>query len=185
MQKELYIIIYTRVLYVVITCPLISSIYLPPYHHSSLPFHQTLFNPHPQFNSNKRKREYIKKKKMSTPQTRQTYRSLLRLIPRRRFTPISQNPNPNTPYKPTPLHTRLRTLYRTPSASEEIQQSRLQEAEQMATYATAQMKYAVLLERYNPGMSLDEQERIRLTARRVGLDLPVMNEEDGSGRKEE
>ena len=32
--------------------------------------------------------------------------------------------------------------------------------------------YATLLERYNPGMSMDEEERVRLTARRVGMDLP-------------
>ena len=33
--------------------------------------------------------------------------------------------------------------------------------------------YATLLERYDPGMGMDEEERIRLTARRVGMDLPV------------
>jgi ATP synthase assembly factor FMC1, mitochondrial len=32
--------------------------------------------------------------------------------------------------------------------------------------------YATLLERYNPGMGMDEEERVRLTARRVGMDLP-------------
>lgn len=32
--------------------------------------------------------------------------------------------------------------------------------------------YATLLERYNPGMEMDEEERVRLTARRVGMDLP-------------
>ena len=32
--------------------------------------------------------------------------------------------------------------------------------------------YATLLERYNPGMSMDEEERVRLTARRVGMELP-------------
>lgn len=32
--------------------------------------------------------------------------------------------------------------------------------------------YATLLERYNPGMNMDEEERVRLTARRVGMDLP-------------
>ena len=32
--------------------------------------------------------------------------------------------------------------------------------------------YATLLERYNPGMSMEEEERVRLTARRVGMDLP-------------
>lgn len=32
--------------------------------------------------------------------------------------------------------------------------------------------YATLLERYNPGMNMDEEERVRLTARRVGMELP-------------
>lgn len=32
--------------------------------------------------------------------------------------------------------------------------------------------YATLLERYNPGMNMEEEERVRLTARRVGMDLP-------------
>lgn len=32
--------------------------------------------------------------------------------------------------------------------------------------------YATLLERYNPGMSMDEEEKVRLSARRVGMDLP-------------
>lgn len=32
--------------------------------------------------------------------------------------------------------------------------------------------YATLLERYNPGMSMTEEDKVRLTARRVGMDLP-------------
>ena len=51
--------------------------------------------------------------------------------------------------------------------------------------------YATLLERYNPGMNMDEEERVRLTARRVGMDLPEefsyagSGEDSGSGRKQE
>ena len=33
--------------------------------------------------------------------------------------------------------------------------------------------YLSLVERYNPGMNMNEEERVRLTARRVGMDLPV------------
>jgi hypothetical protein len=33
--------------------------------------------------------------------------------------------------------------------------------------------YATLLERYNPGMNMEEEERVKLTARRVGMELPV------------
>ena len=40
-------------------------------------------------------------------------------------------------------------------------------------YLRAQRQYAILLERYNPGMGMDEEERVRLSARRVGMDLPV------------
>ena len=32
--------------------------------------------------------------------------------------------------------------------------------------------YATLLERYNPGMSMDEEERVKLTMKRVGMDAP-------------
>ena len=39
-------------------------------------------------------------------------------------------------------------------------------------YLKSQRMYNTLLERYNPGMNMDEEERVRLTARRVGLDLP-------------
>lgn len=124
---------------------------------------------------------------MTTPQTRTAYRALLRELPRRNKTRLLAVP-------PTPLHQRLRDMFRTPSstttttstspprqpqasteteAQTETVSDRVQEAEQLAAYARAQRTYATLLERYNPGISVvDQQERIRLTARRVGMDLP-------------
>ncbi|KKK24373.1 hypothetical protein ARAM_000857 [Aspergillus rambellii] len=63
--------------------------------------------------------------------------------------------------------------------AEELLLRRVQEAEQFAVYARAQRTYAMLVERYNPGSAMDEEERIRLTARRVGLDLPVEAEKEG------
>lgn len=33
--------------------------------------------------------------------------------------------------------------------------------------------YATLIERYNPGIGMSGEERVRLTARRVGMDLPI------------
>jgi hypothetical protein len=47
------------------------------------------------------------------------------------------------------------------------------EAEQFVAYLRAQRQYGVLLGRYNPGMNMNDEERVRLTARRVGLDLPI------------
>ncbi|KAJ5601004.1 hypothetical protein N7510_010538 [Penicillium lagena] len=126
-----------------------------------------------------------------TLRTRTVYRALLRELPRRHLS------------TPSPLHQRLRQLFRaettapstssptptqsaqaeptftlpfsTPSTTEE-RALRIQEAEQLAQYARAQRSYAALLERYNPGMDMDEEERVRLTARRVGFDLPVVKE---------
>ncbi|PYH96337.1 hypothetical protein BO71DRAFT_428079 [Aspergillus ellipticus CBS 707.79] len=109
---------------------------------------------------------------------KQTYRSLLRELPRRTLS------------TPTPLQQRIRELYQRPTtgttgkagsagAAEEedgVAQRRSAEAAQFAKYAAAQRTYAELVERYNPGMTLEEAERIRLTARRVGWDLPVESE---------
>lgn len=48
--------------------------------------------------------------------------------------------------------------------------------------------YAMLLDRYNPGMEMDDEERVRLTARRVGMELPDdvdLSEDGGEGGKKE
>lgn len=136
-----------------------------------------------------------------TTQVRHTYRALLRELPRKSLS------------TPSPLHQRLRAVFRaedqkpsTPSAPSPSQTStiassthpiafsipasaeeralRVQEAGQLAQYARAQRVYVELLERYNPGMNLDEEERIRLTARRVGMELPVLHEEGAEERQE-
>jgi hypothetical protein len=38
--------------------------------------------------------------------------------------------------------------------------------------------YVTLVERYNPGMDMTQDERIRLTARRVGMDLPTIKKHE-------
>jgi ATP synthase assembly factor FMC1 len=48
-----------------------------------------------------------------------------------------------------------------------------QHADQYIQYIRAQRMYVTLLERYNPGMGMDEEERVRLSARRVGMNMPV------------
>ncbi|KAJ5788559.1 hypothetical protein N7457_003549 [Penicillium paradoxum] len=115
---------------------------------------------------------------MSQVQARATYRALLRELPRRSSTP-------------SPLHQRLQNIFRSVPASqtaasafsipktEEERTLRVQEADQFAQYARAQRVYCELLERYNPGMTMDEEEKIRLTARRVGFDLPDLHTPEG------
>jgi hypothetical protein len=106
-----------------------------------------------------------------TPPLRSTYRAILRELPRRTLS------------NPTPLQQRIREAFRTGTSKQAADphfEQRLQEAEQMAQYARAQRTYAALVERYNPGMTMTEKEKIRLTARRVGFDLPIA----GEGAKE-
>ena len=86
---------------------------------------------------------------------RSLYRSLLRELPHR---PLST---------PSPIQQRIRNTISSKSIPVQVE-----EAEQYIQYVKAQRMYATLLERYNPGMSMDEEEKVRLTARRVGMDLP-------------
>ncbi|KAK4060086.1 hypothetical protein Trihar35433_10318 [Trichoderma harzianum] len=103
---------------------------------------------------------------------RAIYRSLLRELPPR---PILSSPR-------TPLHRRIRSSFvDSPSPSSSSSSSapsshalehQAQLAQQLIAYLRAQRMYVTLIERYNPGMEMDQDERIRLTARRVGMDLP-------------
>lgn len=90
---------------------------------------------------------------------RSLYRSLLRELP----------PRPLLSRDPSPVHSRIRATFSDPSAAHP---SAAHEVQQFVSYLRAQRTYVTLLERYNPGMGMDEEERVRLTARRVGMDLP-------------
>ncbi|KAL9712650.1 hypothetical protein Ac2012v2_003887 [Leucoagaricus gongylophorus] len=48
----------------------------------------------------------------------------------------------------------------------------LQDADNALQFLRSQREHQVLVQRYNPLTSLTEQERIRKTANRVGLDVP-------------
>lgn len=144
------------------------------------------------------------KPKMAQPLThkaRSAYRALLRELPRKHIstpTPLHQRlravfrsqehspstteytqPSPSTATSSVAFGSSSTPLAFSPPSSEEERLLRVQEAEQVAQYARSQRTYAALLERYNPGMHLDEEERIRLTARRVGLDLPELHNAEG------
>ncbi|RDW88825.1 hypothetical protein BP6252_00857 [Coleophoma cylindrospora] len=106
----------------------------------------------------------------NTTKLRAIYRSFLRELPSR---PLSS--------ARTPLQQRIRSTIASKNGTP------IEQAEQFLQYVKAQRMYATLLERYNPGMNMDEEERVRLTARRVGMDLPVEfdagNTTDGSPDK--
>ncbi|PGH19088.1 hypothetical protein AJ79_00122 [Helicocarpus griseus UAMH5409] len=107
-------------------------------------------------------------------QSRSLYRSILRELPHR---PLSST---------SPLQSRIRNYLASqpPSLDSnnsrgQITQAQIEEAEQITQYLRAQRVYVTLLERYNPGANMDEEEKVRLTARRVGMELPAEAEEMG------
>ena len=98
---------------------------------------------------------------------RSLYRSMLRELPSR---PLSS---------PSPVKQRIRASFSSDtisssssSSSEEELTNKLQKGEQYLQYAKAQRMYVTLLERYNPGMNMDEEDRVKLSARRVGMEMP-------------
>ncbi|KAI1798798.1 hypothetical protein F4811DRAFT_547140 [Daldinia bambusicola] len=104
---------------------------------------------------------------MSKPsQLRSLYRSLLRELPPR---PAPSPSSPSSVQTRSPLHQRLRQSFSDGASHEHA----VAQADQLVQYLKAQRQYTTLLERYNPGMNMDEEERVRLTARRVGMDLPL------------
>lgn len=115
-----------------------------------------------------------------TPQTiRSVYRRLLRELP---TTPATSTISRSSAHRstahqklssPSPLQQRLRSTFSSPvTTSNANSQAQLEMAEQAIQYVQAQRMYATLIERYNPGMGMSEEERVRLTARKVGMDLP-------------
>ncbi|KAK4155688.1 hypothetical protein C8A00DRAFT_13283 [Chaetomidium leptoderma] len=110
---------------------------------------------------------------MATPGTtvRSLYRSLLRELPPR---PILASPR-------APLHQRLRDNFQSTQTSADLHTA---QAEQYLAYLRAQRTYVTLLERYNPTIGMEEEERVRLSARRVGMNLPTEYsvEEGGEGQ---
>lgn len=98
----------------------------------------------------------------TSPKLRSLYRSFLRELP----------PRPIFSRTRSPLHQRLREHFH-PETSPSPGENAVAQAEQYLAYVRAQRTYVTLLDRYNPGMGMDEEERVRLTARRVGMDLPV------------
>lgn len=100
-------------------------------------------------------------------QARSLYRRFLRELPSR---------SPSILANPSPLQHHIRADFASASNASRL---KLEEAEQYIQYLKAQRVYTTLIERYNPGMNMAEEDRVRLTARRVGMDLPVEWEQGG------
>lgn len=116
----------------------------------------------------------------SPPQIRSLYRRLLRELPIKTQTTRTAHQKLSAA---SPLQKRLRQSFQTPtSAAQANPASQEAQVEQFIQYVQAQRMYATLIERYNPGMGMSEEERVRLSARRIGMNLPV--EFDGEEHSE-
>ncbi|SPO32098.1 related to FMC1 - mitochondrial matrix protein, required for assembly of F1F0 ATP synthase [Ustilago trichophora] len=60
------------------------------------------------------------------------------------------------------------------------EQLRQQNLENLHVFLQNKALHAELLQRYNPTTGMTEEERVRLTARRVGLDVPVTHDPTSS-----
>jgi hypothetical protein len=116
---------------------------------------------------------------LQTPQIRSIYRRILRELP---STPQSTRTQHQKLSSPSKLQQRIRSLLSRSDPNANTQ-SQILQAEQFIQYVQAQRTYATLLERYNPGMGMTEEERVRLSARRVGMNLPVEFEQGQGGDK--
>ncbi|QDS75137.1 hypothetical protein FKW77_007729 [Venturia effusa] len=121
-------------------------------------------------------------------QIKSLYRRLLRELPTPGTTTTAaafpKVSRPSHLSHPTPIKHRLRHSLQNSSAAsdKESLHHNLQVTEQFVQYLKAQRTYATLVERYNPGMNMNEGERVRLSARRIGVNLPVEFETEG-GKK--
>ncbi|KAI1817284.1 hypothetical protein GGS20DRAFT_533460 [Poronia punctata] len=105
------------------------------------------------------------KSKMSqTTQIRSLYRALLRELPPRVLASAESR---------SPLHHKLRQSFSNSASSARA----VAQADQLVQYLRAQRQYVTLLERYNTGLNMDDEERVRLSARRIGMELPVEYDE--------
>ncbi|KAI2463554.1 hypothetical protein F4781DRAFT_416303 [Annulohypoxylon bovei var. microspora] len=102
-------------------------------------------------------------------QLRSLYRSLLRELPPKPVSPSSSS------QARSPLHQRLRQNFSDDAPHEHA----AAQADQLLQYLKAQRQYTTLIERYNPGMNMDDEERVRLSARRIGMNLPIEYEKSG------
>jgi ATP synthase assembly factor FMC1 len=117
------------------------------------------------------------------PQLRSVYRRILRELPAKPSATSVSKSKPSILSHPSPIQRRIRSSF-TSQQNKSSPEHYVQEAEQFALYLKSQRTYATLVERYNPGMNMDDEERTRLTARRVGMEMPVeFNVKDGGGKE--
>ena len=103
---------------------------------------------------------------VANSQARTLYRQLLRELPSR---------SPSILANPSPMQKHIRSDISTSDSQPQANQfqRKIEEGEQFLQYLKAQRMYTTLLERYNPGMNMAEEDRVKATGRRVGMEMPI------------
>ncbi|KAL0949768.1 hypothetical protein HGRIS_009807 [Hohenbuehelia grisea] len=92
------------------------------------------------------------------------YRTVLREVKKTSMTPKTPNKD---------IVASFRTLFERYNGPKESHAALDRDAQVAAIFLRSQREHKVLLERYNPLIDLSAEDRIKATARRVGLDMPV------------
>ncbi|KAI0069049.1 hypothetical protein BV25DRAFT_1817987 [Artomyces pyxidatus] len=98
------------------------------------------------------------------------YRTLVREVSRASITP--------RPDRSQTIIVNFRSIFAQQSAEGPSAQAFDHDVQNAITFLQSQRQYKALLDRYNPLIDLTGEERIEATARRVGLNMPVVPTDD-------
>ncbi|KAH9894320.1 hypothetical protein C8Q73DRAFT_790871 [Cubamyces lactineus] len=101
---------------------------------------------------------------MATAQHRAAYRALVREVNRASIYPRATRPNT--------VASHVRAIFAERRDGNDNERF-LHDMRNAATFMRSQRMHKTLLERYNPLLGLSTEERVKKTAHRVGLDMPV------------
>ncbi|KAI0663095.1 hypothetical protein C8Q70DRAFT_1050787 [Cubamyces menziesii] len=101
---------------------------------------------------------------MATAQHRAAYRALVREVNRASIYPRATRPNTVAAY--------VRAIFEERRDGDDNERF-FHDMRNAATFMRSQRMHKTLLERYNPLLGLSTEERVKKTAHRVGLDMPI------------
>ncbi|KAI0771916.1 hypothetical protein BD413DRAFT_547009 [Trametes elegans] len=101
---------------------------------------------------------------MATAQHRSAYRAIVRELNRASIYPRATRPNTVTSH--------VRAIFEERRDGNDNEHFYL-DMRNAATFLRSQRNHKMLLERYNPLLGLSTEERVKKTAHRVGLDMPL------------
>ncbi|AET38806.1 Fmc1p Ecym_3315 [Eremothecium cymbalariae DBVPG len=84
----------------------------------------------------------------------------------------SQDPSKSKKLFFYPHSKELRSIIMSDPVSRGVFEKRLEHLMDVAAFVKNQMEYDILIDRYNPGLGMSQEEKVRRTANKVGLQVP-------------